>query len=307
MKLLKNRGDIYVSKTNLKRSREERILFVLLILIILFTVVFVAVLSRHYHSAAEFFAKGEVTVSQNEVFEEENLPKISGKTNFLLLETDDNKTTIHYLFLIQADADTTAYKVAALSPDMMIDKDSLFSIYAQGGGAALQTRLTEYFGFEIDAYADFDVSSFTEFTNKMGTIIYPSAEEIRFTGGKGDDKYTIHINEGEQQIKGKEIANLLRYFSTETKQYENADNLLLHSLTQLFNAENYDDSEALFRLFIKSASSDITVRDFENNRDKLYVFCQKNENVTVYAVKAVYEEQVLTPASVKNIKGYFNK
>ena len=61
MKLFKNRGDIYISKSTYKSSTEERVLLILLAIIIVFTIVFSAVLVHKYSSVKEFFGGDEVT------------------------------------------------------------------------------------------------------------------------------------------------------------------------------------------------------------------------------------------------------
>mgnify|MGYP003571259955 CR=1 FL=1 len=306
MKLFKNRGDIYLPKTDYKSSKEERILRILLIVIVLFTVVFLVLLNHKYTSMADFFGRGEITVTDAADVSEEVLPDIAGKTNFLFFETDDERTVLHYVFLIQADRDNLAYKVTALSPSTKLDGDSLFDIYSLGGGAALQTRLTEYFGFEIGYYAGFEYSDFIDFAGKLGDFVHLSGQDIRFSGGKGDDKYTLHINEGEQSLGGKELSNLLRYYCEEEKNFSLENEALLEGLTQLFNEENYEDCDSLFRLFIQCASTNITVRDFENGKDGLYVFCKENSSVTLYSTAVQYKDATLTPTSVKDIKGYFS-
>ena len=307
MKFFKNRGDVYIPKSTYKKSKEEMILKILLVFIVIFTIVFIVLLNQKYSSVAQFFGDGEVTTTQLAV-EEENLPKISGKTNFLIFETDDNKEIIHYIMLVQADKDTKSYKVCSLSPETKIDKQSILQIYKKGGGASLQTKLTEYFGFEIDCFAEFDNSSFIDFTSKFGNMVFYADKDIRFSGGSEDDKYTIRINEGEQNINGRELSNLLRYYSLEKKQYAAENELFLSALTQLFNEENFEDCDSLFRLFIKSSTSNITVRDFENEKNALSIFCIKNSDITVYSSVCEYNKsKELTQASVKQIKGYFSK
>ena len=162
MKIFKNRGDFYVPKSSYKKSKEETILRILLVLIIVLTVVFLVLLNHKYDSVSQFFGEGEITTTQ--IFEnEQDLPKISGKTNFLVFETDDKQETIHYIMLIQADKDSKAYKICSLSPKTVIDNESINDIFVNGGGASLQTKLTEYFGIEIDCFAQFDNSSFVEY------------------------------------------------------------------------------------------------------------------------------------------------
>ncbi len=56
MRIFKNRGDIYFSKSNKEKSTEQRILIIALAVIIAFTVIFVLALSiKNDFSAKKFF------------------------------------------------------------------------------------------------------------------------------------------------------------------------------------------------------------------------------------------------------------
>ena len=306
MKIFKNRGDFYIPKADYKKSKEETVLRILLVVIVVITIIFLVLLSHKYKSASQFFGEGEIVTTQI-IENEQNLPKISGKTNFLVFETDDKKEKIHYIMLIQADKNTKAYKICSLSPKTKIDNESINDIFIKGGGASLQTKLTEYLGIEIDCFAQFDNSSFVEFVSKMGNMIYSSYEEIRFSGGSENDKYSIRISEGEQSINSKELSNILRYYSEEKQNYSIENDIFLSALTQLFNEENYEDCDSLFRLFIKSSSSNITVRNFENSKNALMVFCYQNKDITLYSVESKYDKNVLQQQTINEIKGYFSK
>ena len=309
MRLLKNRGDIYIPKSVSKSSKETKILYLLLILIVIFTVALAVLLSRHYATVADFFAEGEVTATQaTAVLEEEDyLPRIEGKTNFLIMETDDAEQEIHYMLLLQADKDNLAYKVCALPVNMTLNGEAVADIFEKGGSPAVQTRLTEYLGLTIDYQIQFKAGSFVEFANKLGSFVYSSNREIRFAGGEEDDSYSLRITEGEQKLAGRDINNLMRYYAQEEKNYTAENELALAILTGLLNAENYENAESLFRLFIKSCNTNITVRDFENGKNALMVYCTKNSDITVYAVTATEEAGELTQACVSEMKGYFSE
>ena len=307
MKLFKNRGDIYIPKSK-RASNQAKILYSLLVIIVVFTVVFVSYLHKQYSSVSDFFARGEVTVTEVEENSEVKLPDIIGKTNYLVIETDDAKNIIHYLYLLQADKDNKAYKVASLSPKMKVAEKTLQDIYTAQGAPALKTRLIEYFGFEIDYYIDFDSSSFVEFVNKLGSFIYTSTEDINYNEEKEEDKYAIKIETGEQKISGKEVSNLLRYYSEKKEKYTAENELVLNSISELFNAENYENVDSLFKLFMKSCKTDITVRDFQNSKNSVMVFCTLNKDITLYSATTEFDENKnLKTSSVKDIKGYFNK
>lgn len=306
MKIFKNRGDIYIPKSK-RASKQAKILYILLAFIVCFTVVFVGYLHKNYATAADFFARGEVTTTK-EAQEIEEMPEISGKTNFLVLETDEDKKSIHYVFLIQTDRDNKAYKAASLSPDMRIGNNTIQSLYTSGGASELKSALTSYFGFIIDYYVDFDSESFTEFINKLGSFVYASTEDIDYNGNKENDKYSLKIKEGEQSVNGSQVSNLLRYYTQVTKNYSAENELILTGVSELFNKDNYENENELFKLFMKNCKTDITVRDFENGKNGVMVFCEQNTDITLYSAKTAYDKtNTLTSDSIKDIKGYFTK
>lgn len=308
MKIFKHRGDIYISKSDYtKSSGETKILMALLMVIVAVTLVFVVMLSQKYSSVAQFFADGKVTTSQVQNADDTVLPKVSGKTNYLIIETDDNKKTVHYLYLLQADKDNLAYKISVLSPKMDINGSTPNEIINEGGGALLQSKLAEYFGFEIDYYAQFETNKFVQFANKLGNFVYISPREIKYDVKSEDDAYALHISEGEQIIDGKQLSDLIRYYSNDDLNLTAANEAMLYAITELFNTENFNDCEALFKLFIHCSSTNITVRDFEKGKDALQVFCYKNTDITIYSSTPQYDGDVLTQDSMQDIKGYFNK
>lgn len=310
MKLFKHRGDIYISKSGYKSSKEERILLSLLAVIVLVTLALLVLMSNKYSSFTEFIAGDEVTVETTQPVGEDDIlsmPKISGKHNFLIYETDNEQSAIHYAYLLQVDGDSLAYKACALNPGMKIDGKTLYSIYSTGGGAALMTQMTALLGVDIDFFVGFDKNSFIEFENKLGSFIYPSATDVDYSGGTDDDAYSVRLRVGEQPLQGVEVSNLLRYFTSKTKEYSRANEIILYAYTGLFNSDNYDKGEYLFRTLVTSATTNITVRDYENNKNVLYVFSNKNTDVTVYSCVPMYEGKELTQQSVQEIKGYFSK
>ncbi len=305
MKIFKNRGDIYFARSK-KASKQAKILYLLLLIIVIFTVAFVFYLSKHYNSAAEFFAKGELEITEDATDAGVSLPEVKGSTNFLVIGTDNEYEDIHFIFFIQADKTNKAYKVSSISANTVINDTSAQKIFKKGGALELEKRLVEYLGCEFDYYALFDDSSFVEFVNKLGSFIYSNGEDIDYSGGKEEDRYSIKLNGGEQKISGRETANLLRYFSEKKKNHSLENELILRALTGLFNEDNFEKADALFKLYMKSCKTDVTVRDFEMGRDSIKVFCYMNNDVTLYSAGAEYDDDNrLTPESLSGIKGYF--
>lgn len=308
MKLFKNRGDIYLSKSTYKSSTEDRVLLILLAVIVVFTAVFAAVVVHKYPSVKEFFAGGEVTVDEDSPVVGDELPQISGKRNFLIIETNRAKTDIHYVFLVQADRDNKAYKVCTLSPDMVVDGDSITDIYKMGTGTGLQKRLMEFLSIDIDYYAAFTSDDFISFVNKLGTFVYPSNDDVKFNDKTDDDSYAVRLSKGEVHITGSQLSSLLRYYSNEDVNFDMTNQIFLYALTSLFNSDNFENIQSLFRSFINSSQTNITVRDFQDNMDSLEVFCKKNGDIFVYSVKCDFsEDNIIVPESAQQIKSYFTE
>lgn len=305
MKIFRHRGDIYLSKSNYKSSREERILVSLLVVVVAFTIAFLVIMGQRYESIADFIAGDDVSVTQAVVYDDVNLPAISGKTNFLVIETDDEESSIHYAYLIQMDCDNLAYKVSTLNPNMEINGNSLYDLYLSGGGAMVQNELTSYFGFDINFYAVFAYSSMVEFIDSLGNLAYSLDSEINYSNDTDGDSYSIRLAKGNQYLNGNNVSNLMRYYSNEKVNYSVANKIVLYSLTQLFNSENYDKAERLFRSFISNSSTNISVRDFEDNQNSVMVFCKKNKKITTYSCELKYSGNELTQDSIQTAKGYF--
>ena len=82
---------------------------------------------------------------------------------------------------------------------------------------------------------------------------------------------------------------------------------MLYALTNYVSEKNLENSEELFRIFIADCSTNITVKNFADSTDALTVFCKSSQGITVYSANAKYDALELTPQSVQEIKGYFNK
>lgn len=311
MRIFKNRGDIYIPKSGYKSSKEEQILLSLLGVIVVFTLVFVIVMGNKYDfSMKNFFASDKVIEEQQQnenISTTQLLPAISGRSNYLLIETNDKKDTVFYAVLIQADRDNVAYKATTLSPNTLIGNKTINQSFADGGIQGLFADMNSYFGFEINYYAHFTNSTFKDFVGDLGTFLYPSPESFKFSGGEGADEYSIRINEGEATINSKTLSNLLRYYTNEAKTYAIPNEIVLYALVGLIDEESQEDAQELFRTFIDDCSTNITVRDFAGATDAMTVFTKSTDSIKVYSCVAQYDQNFeLTQDSLKDIKGYFN-
>lgn len=305
MRIFKNRGDIYFSKTNKERSAEQRFLIIALVLIVLFTIVFMAVIAvKSNFSAREFFKPENVEITQQYVQEEIQLPEVSGKNNYaVMVSSEDN---LLFVSLIQVDLDNISYKCATLSADTVSDGNSLSEIYKRSGGEnvknAVETLLNTYF----DYYIDMSAKSFANMYDEMGSVNYPVLNDIRHKNNSADVPYSVKIKAGEQKINGDTFVSLTRYY-IENSQYSSANDLMLNAMLQHMNSDNFEKSEDLFSQLVTSSATNISVRNFSMADDALTVLTDDRTGVTVYSADVEYKNNEFTKKSLKSIKGYFAK
>ena len=305
MRIFRNRGDIYFSKTNKERSAEQRFLIIALVLIVLFTIVFMAVIAvKSNFSAKEFFKPDNVEITQQYTEEEVELPEVSGKKNYAVMVT--NEDNLLFVSLIQVDLDNISYKCATLSADTVSDGNSLSQIYKRSGGEnvknAVETLLNTYF----DYYIDMSTKAFADMYDEMGSVNYPVLNDIRYKNNSAKVPYSVKIKAGEQKINGDTFVSLTRYY-IENSQYASANDLMLNSLLQHMNSTNFEKSESLFSKLVTSATTNISVRDFSMADDALTVLTDDRSGVIVYSAEVEYKNNEFTKESLKSIKGYFAK
>ena len=307
MRIFKNRGDIYFSKVNKERSAEQKILLTALAVILVFTVAFVTVVGAvNGFSAKRFFAP-EKTTQVNNIEEEEivNLPQVSGKKNFIFAVNDDD--TLLFVSAIQVDLDGSAYKACTFKADTVLDGSSLTDLFKKSGVQNVKSALSVALGTDFDYYISIEADAYEELFNTMGSINYPILSDIKYREDNSPTSYSIKISAGEQVLVGKRFINLIRYYLDAENNPSQANELILAAMSQQINSENYGESEELFKTYIATADTDITVRDFSSAGEELQVIGSEHKNMGVYNARAEYDGKNITEISMKKIKGYFVK
>lgn len=306
MRIFKNRGDIYFSKVNKKKSAEQRILITALIVILVFTMFFVTALAVKYNfSAKKFFAPDDLILTQITDEQEEPLPQVSGKSNYILLvNSDDN---LLFVTLIQVDMDNISYKISNLKASTICDGTSLSEVFKQSGAQNVQKAVESLLGTEFDYYISMDHKKFADFFDELGDFYYPILSEIKYKSSGEEVNYSVKLKSGEQKLNGSQVVNLIRYYLDEQNNSSAANDLILNSLLQQSSSKNFAKSETLFRHFVTSADTNITVRDFSLAGDKILVLTDERTGINTYSAIAEYDSNSISNDSLQKIKGYFIK
>ena len=213
---------------------------------------------------------------------------------------------MYFCTVIQVDLDTLSYKAATIKNDTQIEGKKLSEIYANAGGAGVQTNLNAYLGINIDYYVDESVNNFSDWFDSLGKVNYTLIDDVRY---KDTSRYgfNIKLKSGEQVLDGDKASKLLRYFAGEGDNILAVNDIFLAALSQQINAENYEQREKLFNVFIEKSETNFTVKDFTESVDGLKVLSDDTTGVNVYNVNTSCESGKLTEQSLSDIKAYFAK
>lgn len=305
MKLFKHRGDIYLPKANLKSDIEQRVVNLAIVILVVFTVVFLTIVAvKNDFSAANFFKPNNMNVETAKSYEE--LPEVQGKTNYLFIMNNSSADEMYFCSLIQVDMDAVSYKVCTLDPATIADGKPLSEIYKKGGAANLVNAVNSLIGINIDFYVNQTSDNYKKMFDSMGKVEYLVLNDVKYkdTSFYG---FNIKIKAGEQNLDGGKATDLYRYYIEHEKNYEAVNDIFLSALSQQQNKENFAKKEKLFSQFIECSITNITVKDFTDGADALKVLSSETTGVNIYSVAPQYDGSSLTSSSVSEIKGYFSK
>ncbi len=306
MRIFKNRGDIYFSKSNKKKSTEQKILIIALACVIAFTAVFLIALGiSSDFSAKKFFAPDETQkITEDGSDNQIAMPQTSGKANFISIVY--KKDSLFFVQLVQADMDNVSYKAASLKSETVVDGNTLSEIFKKSGSENVKNAVESLLGIEIDYYIEMSSENYASFFNSLGTVNYPIASDIKYKSTDDEESYSIKFKSGEQSISGAQAVNLIRYY-LDTDNTSAANDFLLNSLLQQINQDNLENSDELFSEFISSSQSNITVKNYSLASDNLTVLANENTSIGVYSAAAEYDNNALTQDNIQKLKSYFVK
>lgn len=305
MRIFRHRGDIYVPRTKFKSDVEQRVLLGGLCFVLIFTAVFLTFIAFKYDfSAKKFFKPDNVNIVEEA--DEEILPEVSGKQNYLFITYNSQTDEIYFASLIQADMDAVAYKICTLDKNTRINEKTIEEIYLNSGDAGLMNTLSDYFGINIDYYINESTENYSDIFNLFGRVNYTVGADVKY---KDTSRYgfNIKIKEGEQSLDGEKAIKLIRYYLEKEKNYSAVNEILLNSLSQQINEENFEKRERLFHTFIEKSSTNITVKNFTQGVDNMKVLSSETTGVNVYNVEIGYDGFIIGDESLANIRAYFAK
>lgn len=170
MKIFKNRGDIYLSKSRTGADREQHILLGILAAVLLVSIVVVLYVGQNDFSAKKFLPHQTIAISQtaDDTTAPPELPRVSGKTNYLLALTGKDNQNLYAAVLIQTDMDSVSYKICNLLPQTTAEGSTLAGVYNSGGINSLVQMTETTTGIKPDFYIVMTVTDFASFFDDLG-------------------------------------------------------------------------------------------------------------------------------------------
>lgn len=308
MKIFKNRGSIYIPKSNLKSDREQKFLFACLgVLLVGALVVLIIFGVRYNFSLKEFFRPDDLQVSAEGGAATVDLPDVSGKTNFVVLETDNDAEYFHFALLVQFDMDSDTFKAAALGPSVHADNAALSDTYERAGVTGVLRAIESEFDLAVDQYFTFTDKTFASMFDELGTGEYAFTDSIR-DDLDGDDGFHVRVSAGEQTVDGELCLRLIRYWCQIKNDYTACNNFLVSMLTSLFTDELYTNRLNIFSSVINMAGeTDMTVNDYTRLEDVLQVVCSEFAGMNVYYPEVETESGTFTDDGVQRLRSTFAK
>ena len=306
MRIFKNRGDIFFSKTNKEKSTEQKILLSALAVIVIFSVIFMFVVgAKNDFSAKKFFEPEDLSTTAPVEDTTVLLPQVSGKTNYIVTVSEDNN--LLFVELLQVDLDNVSYKVCTLKSTTEYDGSTLGYIYTHSGVQNVKTAVESMMSCKFDYYLDFERDKFCEYFDELGSVNYAFAKDIRYKNNKSDVPYTVRIKSGEQTLKGTQVVNLVRYYLESGNNQASANDLLLNSLSKQINSDNYEKKDQFFEDLVTKSTTNITVRDYSGAEDSITVLCNNQNGVSLYGAPIKYKNNKITKETLQSAKDYFVK
>ena len=296
---------LYFSKTNKKKSTEQKILLIALTVIVLFSVVFMFIVgAKNDFSAKKFFEPEDLSTTSAAEESTIALPQVSGKTNYIVTVSEDEN--LLFVEMIQVDLDNKSYKVCTLKSSTEYDGSTLGYIYAHSGIQNVKSAVENMFSTTFDYYIDFQRDAFCEYFDSLGDVNYALVSDIKYKNNKSAVAFTVRMKAGEQVIKGSQAVNLVRYF-LESNNQQNANDVLLTSLSKQMNPDNFANKDSLFQNLVTKSTTNITVRDYSAADDSITVLCNSQNGISVYGAEIKYKKNKITKDTLQNAKGYFVK
>ena len=209
--------------------------------------------------------KEETDVAENEtesLGQQHSVSELSGKSQILFVVKDD-AGNIDLPFLVMTDFDNKTMNVKVID-----DKTGLTKFYSENGENALKEYASAQLKTTVDKYVVFEHSQFKIFLSKFDGITVDVKKKIDY---KSHD-FNLILETGKQTLSGDIVYKLLLMSDNDILEY-----ILCDVINSVLTPEYVNESESLFKDFVNSSSTDISIVDYADKIDKLRIYAYSND------------------------------
>ena len=261
-------------------SKAPRINDKLKIFFIAFSV-FVVVLSVSsvilFTSSLEFNLNNLIENTSMEAYDDTftdetySVKNLSGNSNimFVLLDSDEN---IESVFCTIVDFDDQTFRVKQLSGDSHVANNeldqSVNDIYENDSIDGLKKMFYSQWSISVEKYAVFNYNDLKKFFSSFKGFTINVKEDVNCK----TPEFNLELSKGKQDLSGEKALNY--FLSCES---HNREQVICDIINSLFVSEYVDNAELLFKRFVNSSKTDISVIDFSQANDIIKIYCRAED------------------------------
>ncbi len=273
---MRNRKKLeFKTKRHVEKAKKKRYFLIFSIALLLFGAVSTLVLLNSVHFDLSNLFEGREAETSVEETTLKTATTAQGNANFLAMCVSDDKQTVRFICIINADLKAKRIRVATIFPQMRADVEGkvlTLEEHFKQGGAAQTAKAVESLGkISIERYACSTDSGFKgalKSVDKAGKFTMSFAQAIN----PDDNALQLFIPAGDKAFNGETLLQYLRYLGLESTE----DGLSLQAKTisemlkYFITRTNVENGEALFSLLYNSMEqTNITGFDFNNSKTAL--------------------------------------
>ncbi len=252
------------TKTKDKRMKPFFIAFVTFFLILLCCSFFLFMNSIDY----DFDNLVEKSTTDNKQEETDNtysmysVSELTGKSE-LLFAVKDETNAINLCFIVFADFDEKRMQI-----ELVDDKNATTRIYNTDGEKGLKDFISGRYNISVDKYAVFLEKDFKSFLSKFDGIMINVPEKIDY---KSYD-FNLLLEKGQQSVSGDIAYKLLKVCDEDSIEL-----VLCDIVNSILTPKFIDRSESLFKTFVNSSTTDISIVDYTDKIETLKIYANAKD------------------------------
>lgn len=204
------------------------------------------------------------TESTEENYSVENL---SGSSNIMFtILNDENK--IEFVFCTFIDFYNKTFKIKQIDGDAQLSFGEIYKsvngIYAESSVDGLKSFIQSCYDVKIDKFAMFKKSDFKKFLSNFDGIEIDVTEDVNYQS----PEFNLELKAGKQALSSEKAVNYL--FVCDKIDREKA---LCDVISSLLKSQYIKEADILFKKFVNSCKTDISVIDFSDSMETIKVYC----------------------------------